>query len=443
MATVDTTALAAQFKRVYGDTITELYRRQTITYNQFEESKRKASIRPGGVGYYFSLAEGDPGNPGGRGEGVLLPEPLAPEGVQGVITPRLIYSPVRMSGLALEAGKSNTEAFVATQGDITSRAYKALVEDQNRQCWGDGYGLLGTTSAAATSSAGATWDVVCDNDRGVRYFRKGMIVDFYEGATLAADAGAACRIASINPNTRTLTMAILADTYRSTHPLAAISGSSITAGAIASGAFIVRYGARLATHATTNASYEISGLNAMHDDGTLLASFEGITIASDPEFKGNILDNGGTNRPLSIDLMLAAMDMGYARSTMDSNIIRMGLGQRRKYFDLLSSDIRFAPTKLEGGYETLSFSQNAAVKILIDPMTQPNRLYFEPDGAIKKYELTPIGWGGFDANKMHWRSGYDEADLFLRTYTNLGVENRPALTVLDDLTEPVGATMPF
>jgi len=128
---------------------------------------------------------------------------------------------------------------------------------------------------------------------------------------------------------------------------------------------------------------------------------------------------------------------------MDSNIIRMGLGQRRKYFDLLSSDIRFAPTKLEGGYETLSFSQNAAVKILIDPMTQPNRLYFEPDGAIKKYELTPIGWGGFDANKMHWRSGYDEADLFLRTYTNLGVENRPALTVLDNLTEPVGATMPF
>jgi len=118
------------------------------------------------------------------------------------------------------------------------------------------------------------------------------------------------------------------------------------------------------------------------------------------------------------------------------DMIRMGLGQRRKYFALLSPDIRFQPAVLKGGYETLSFSQNAAVEIIVDPVTQPNRLYFEPRSAIKKYELKPIGWGGFDANKMHWREDYDQATMFLSTYTNLGVENRPGLTLLDDLVEP-------
>jgi len=37
---------------------------------------------------------------------------------------------------------------------------------------------------------------------------------------------------------------------------------------------------------------------------------------------------------------------------------------------------------------------------------------------------------------MHRRAGFDEWDLFLRIYTQLGVENRNSLTVLKDLVEP-------
>jgi hypothetical protein len=134
--------------------------------------------------------------------------------------------------------------------------------------------------------------------------------------------------------------------------------------------------------------------------------------------------------------MLAAMDLTAARSDRTVDLIRMGLGQRRKYFALLAPDVRYTPGVLLGGYEKLAFSQNAAVSIIVDPVTQPNRLFFEPDGVIKKYELTPIGWGGFDPNKMHWREDYDEGTMFLRTYTQLGVEERNALTLLSDLSEP-------
>jgi len=435
-----TTTLAYQFKRIYGDKITDLFGRHTMTYNEFDKSNRRASYKPGGAGYYFSARQGDHEGVGARWEGVYLPQPLAGAGVQGVITPRQIYAVIRMEGLAIEAGKGDMAAFVDAQTDATMNAYKSLVNDLNRQCHGDGFGLLGTTSAAATPSTSATWTATFNNDRGVRYMKKGMICDFYN-STAVDQSASSVRISSINPSTKVVTFEAAANSYRTYHPLTAAQSYSNAASAIASGSFLVRYGARAAVHATSNTAYELSGLDACYDDSTLIATFEGIAVATYPEFKANILSNAAVNRELSIDLMLAAMDMTQARSGERSDLVRMGLGQRRKYFALLSPDVRFAPQQLKGGYEKLAFSQDASVEIVVDPVTQPNKLYFEPKGTIKKYELTPIGWGGFDANKMHWRENYDQATMFLRCYTNLGVENRPALTALTDLTEPT--SLPF
>ncbi|MDP2646636.1 MAG: phage major capsid protein [Candidatus Doudnabacteria bacterium] len=435
MPLFDTDTIAYQFKRVYGEDITDLFARHTMTYNQFESSKRTARVSPGGAGFYFSLRQGDAEGVGGRAQNALLPEPLPGDGVQGVITPKLLYAVIRMSGLAMEAGKGDAAAFVNALVDATSNAYKALTNDMNRQCHGDGYGLLGTTSAAATPSTTVTWEATFDNDRGVRYMKKGMICDFFQSTAIDQTASSV-RISSIDPVTKIVTFEAAADAYRAYHPVTAAQSYSNSSGSVASGSFLVRYGARAATHATTNASYELTGLNGMYDDGTLLATFEGVTVSSDPEFKANILSNSDVNRELTEDLMLAAMDMSAARSSAAPDLIRMGLGQRRKYFGLFSSDRRFAPSVFKGGYETLGFSQNQSVDILVDPVTQPNRIYFEPKKAIKKYTLTEIGWGGFDPNKMHWRQDYDQATMFLRTYANLGVEERQSLTLLDDLTEP-------
>jgi len=434
----DTTALAYQFKQTYGKVITDLFARHSMTYNQFDKSPRKASVRPAGAGYYFALRQGDIEGIGARVENAPLPEPLPGEGVQGIITPKQIFAQIRMSGIAMEAGKGDLSAFVDAQGDATMNAYKSLVSDLNRQCHGDGWGLLGTSSAIATPATGATWTVTFNNDRGVRYMKKGMICDFYQTTVLDITASAV-RISSINPVTKVVTFEASASAYKALHPITAAQSYTGSAATIASGSFLVRYGARLAAHLTTGASIELMGLDAMYDDGTNSASFEGITVASDPEFKANILGNSSVNRELSIDLMLAAMDMTAARSSSQVGLIRMGLGQRRKYYNLLAPDIRFTPGVLKGGYETLQFSQNAAVEILVDPVTQPNKLYFEPKGAIKKYELKTIGWGGPTNEKMHWRDGYDQVSMYLSTYTNLGVEERQSLTALTDLVEPSNA----
>ena len=155
-----------------------------------------------------------------------------------------------------------------------------------------------------------------------------------------------------------------------------------------------------------------------------------------------MVGNASVDRELSMDLLLAAIDLQAARASGPGvDTMWMGLGQRRKYYGLMANDVRYAPGVFKGGYENLSFSQNGQVNIIVDPMCQPNTIYMAPINAIKRYELTPIGWGGFDPNKMHWRQDYDEATMFLRTYTQLGIENRRALVKLYDLVEP--GTMPF
>lgn len=441
MSTIDTSAIAWQLKQIYGDKITELFTRQTMTYNLFMKSPRAASYRPAGAGFYFALRTGDIESVGARGQGQYIPEPLPGDGVQGYVLPRLMYGSLRLSGLAVAAGQGDVAAFADVQGDAIANLYKSLVVDLNRQCWGDGTGLLGTLSTTSdTLSTSTTWTITLSNDRGIRYLRKGMIVDFYQSTAIDQSATAQ-RIASINPVTKTAEMekspaGAGGGTYQAYHPIAAARAYTIAASTVDSGSYVVRYGARAATHSSAT-RYELDGINAAFDDGTLLSTYEGVTIASDPEFKANILSNGSVNRELTIDLMLQAMDYAETRSGMRPDTILAGLGQRRKYFNLLANDIRYATPNFIGGYESVSFSQNGQVNMIFDPAAQPNRLYIMPRSAIQKYELTPIGWGGMDSQKMHWREMYDEATMFLRTYTNLGVEQRNALVLIDDLTEPV------
>ena len=197
MPLIDTSTMAYQLKAVYGDQIIDLFNRQTMTYNMFMKSGRKATYAPGGTGFVFAARRSDIESVGARAENAYLPEPLDATGVQFTITPKLIYATLRLSGLSMEAGKGGAQSFVDVQGDAIANIYKALITDLNRQCWGDGTGKLATLSTASTTNTGATWTATCANDVGVRYCRKGMVVDFYETGTLDVHSVAA-RIASIN-----------------------------------------------------------------------------------------------------------------------------------------------------------------------------------------------------------------------------------------------------
>jgi len=262
-----------------------------------------------------------------------------------------------------------------------------------------------------------------------------MLVDFFNAGNIDQSA-IASRVASVDFAGKSIEMEPNDSSFKTNHPIIAARSYTVATDTVAQGSFMVRMGAREAVHATTNVPVEMTGIDGIYDDGTLLATFENIAVATNPWWKANVLGNSGVNRELSIDLMLQGIDLARTQSGKRITTMRMGLGQRRKYAGLLLPDVRFAPTELRGGYETLTFAAgDGLVKIVVDPDLATNKVYMEPDGAIQKYEMTGLGWGNLD-QQIHQRAGYDEWDQFLRIYTNLGAEQRNCLVLLKDLIEP-------
>ena len=437
-------------KFVYGTGLTNQFADEKTTYNQFPMSDRK----PKGKGYEFGVRKARAQGHGARLESAKLPAPLVGKFDTGRILPKYIYGSIRITGPAIEAAKGDVAAFVDGLSDQVDDIYQSVIVDLNRMSWGDSWGKLGKTNAANTNfcthSAGTTVGttnniLILDNDTEVRYLQTGMLVDLYATGGAAPLANGtktgttSLRISKIDPTTHTITFELAAKLdYGANHPRGAGGIVAMTATmSVPANALILKEGARSIAHTpATDPVVEMMGLLGIYDDGTDVPTFENITVSSNPFWKANRLTNGGVPRELSMDLMLRALDLTRRQSGQSPAFMRMGLGMRRKYANLLMPDVRFAPTVLRGGYETLTFAGgDGTVTIVIDPVAQPARIFFEPEGNIKKYEMTPLGWGNLD-QQMHWRSGYDEWDMFLRIYTNLGTEQRNALTMLGDLVEP-------
>lgn len=433
----DLTTITDTLKLVYGAGITNQFADEQMTYNTFPKSERS----PKGLGYEFSIRYARAQGVGARAESSPLPEPLVGKFDKGRVVPKYIYGNIRLTGPAIEAAKGDVAAFVDGLADSVDDIYESLVNDMNRQAWGDGFGLIATTSAIATPDTTTPWTVTCSNNQGVQRAIEGMIVDFYASGGAIDQSAVAQRISAINPITKVLTFETItagaaAGTYQALHPLAAARAYTLGTGTIPASSQIVRYGARDAAFATTDTPIEMTGLDGIFDDGTLLATFENILVASYPKWKATILSNSDVDRELSVDLLLQAVDVMRAQAKAKPGMMRMGLGQRRKYANLLLPDVRFQPGQLEGGYETLTFAAgDGSIKMMIDPMTTPGKVYLEPAGNIQKFEMTAIGWGNLD-QQIHQRQGYDEWDQFLRIYTQLGSEQRNALVKVSDLVEP-------
>jgi len=430
----DLASITDTLKIVYGEGITNQFADETLTYHQFPKSDKS----PKGLYYEFGIRYNRSQSTGARSESQKIPDPLVGKFAKGQIYPRYMYGSIRMTGPAIEAAKGDVAAFVDGLADSVDDIYQSLMVDLNRMAWGDSHGLLCTLTSASEAvnitAAATTWMITADNDAGMDYLMPGMIVDFHEGATLDVSTSAS-RVFSVDYSAKTAEMEGNVGTYQVNHPLANYA-SSKAATAVLTGATVCKIGARGTTYASSDTPVEMMGLNGIYDDTTLLTSFEGINADTYPQWQANVIGNSSVNRELSLDLMLQCLDLSRTRAGSKPRLIRCGLGQRRKYANLLLPDVRFQPGKLEGGYETLTFAGgDGSVGMVIDPMAQKNKMFFEPKGTIQKYEMTPIGWGNLD-QQMHQRAGYDEWDQFLRIYTNIGTEQRNNLVLLKDLVEP-------
>lgn len=410
VTSADLTTLSDLLKRVYDPVIQEQQNLEAFTFKEFEPGEDKL----GGDGWYFDTKMG--GNQEGIGarlERGTLPSAGRQRYKQGKIYWKNLYGTFELTGQVIEAAKSNLHAFAVARTEEIEGLTRDLIKDFNGQIYRDGGGVLAQHNG---TEAANTFNV-----NNAQYLRINMMIDMWTGNTKNLDSRQITGITANSDGTATVT-------YDGADAAASISSTDLV---IREDNATLVGGTRTGTGSVDG--LELDGFKKIVDDGTTSATYLNITRSSYPLFKGQLLSNSGTLRNLTIDLMQQAQDAIWRATNRLPNWIRMGLGQRRKYFDLLSPDKRYLSQSLDGGYAKLDFNGSA---ITVDVDHPLNEITFLTKETIKKYELRRFGLLDFDGLVLRQVSGQDLWRGYIGMYANLASKQPNANARITDLVEP-------
>jgi hypothetical protein len=406
-ADADLTSLGELLKEVYDPIIAEQQNLEPFTWREFDENE---GDELGGKGWVFDTKQG--GNQEGIGariEKATLPTAGHQRWEQGLVVPKYHYGTFELTGQIIMAAQKNVQAFANARTDEMESLTKDVIKDLNRVIYGDGTGVLCTVKSDEASSQFDTADGM--------YLRLNQVFTCYTAGTdTVVDTAAGLTITALTPQ---------ADgDMRVTY-----SGADKTLVATNE---IVRTGLR--ADGTAGAiDTEIDGFKVAIDDGTVATTYHGISRTTYPLWSGNVLDNAGTNRNISLDLHQQAEDAIVEMGGMRPDWMRMNLGQRRKFFDLVAPDRRFDSTTFDAGFERLSYN---GIQITVDIDHPKNEITYITKSKFKKYTLRPLGILDLDGQTLRQVVGQDLWRGHLGLYANFCTKRPNCHARIIDLQEP-------
>lgn len=418
-------SIFAIYKEVYGDRIQMQANLARWIYNQFERSKT-----PFGGKYWTEPLQDEGGQSVGsynQDEGLADPQPENTKEIQ--IKSRFHYATVRLSGFSIESAKKNLYAFAQTNNFEIKSKTEWLLSQLNAQMFQAGKGILGSVTTPISNGAGGSFtvDVTAAQTQATSpfWFRKGMKVDVWVAALNArrnsADTttkGAGWQIASYNKATNLITIV-------STQTTAAVAAGDVIAyeDSLLTGTYA----------ASDSGGKQLTGLATLIDDVN-----EGPQTVQNIDrnvftiFRGNRMPNGGTRRPLSLDLLQQGSDACEFASGTAPSLLISGPGQRRNFLNLLWYDVRYEPQQLKGGYTVLKYND---MDYRVDKDCQLARVYMLAKEKFNKYEVKSVGLLDQAGTSMERVPQYDVYEAIVGGYLNFGSVQPNSGVKITDLIE--------
>lgn len=323
--------------------------------------------------------------------------------VQSTITSKVNIWAVEMSNKAIELSKGNPYAFVNGLEHEFSDALAAFKKDENRQCFGDGTGVLALVNGAVVGST----SVIVDTP-GVQYFFPGMRIDIHTSASVAEALNVA--ISSIDESTLTLTLA--------------------TAVTVSNNSYIRRAG--VLANAPTDGK-EMMGLSGIADNNTLFTTFQGLSRATYTQWQGTVVD--AASAQLTSDLLQKLVDKVERRSGKTVDTLVSHRNQRRQYLNLVTPQKRFQDDSLDSGFQVLEWN---GMKWAVSHDCQKDVIYAYPKKAVEVYESYALKLDDSNGNTLTRIPGTDTVEAYYKHYANIGTKHPASvgkLTSLATLTE--------
>lgn len=393
------TTVNALTKEIYQGKLQSWLTNEAVAIRRIEGSSAGVESQVGGKYVTFPVKVRRNSGIGYRNE----LEKLQNAGQQGYTSVRVPlrygYGRVELSRQTMRLASKNFQAFADTMDEEMTGLKDDILKDSNRIVYGDGVGTLATLTAAQAGGNTAEVD-------SVQYLEEGFQVDIGTDAELTAATAPATnrQITAINEATLTITF---------DGPAAALSDASK----------IVRTG---------NYSREPNGFDSIVSDTGVL---ENVDPAVEPKWRATVDSNGGVNRALSEQMLIANTDRVRTLGGRTS-ILLAGLGVRRAYFALLSAQRRYPSTQtFAGGFEALEFHNGRSIPFVDDPDAPPGTIYGLDESKFKVYRDEPWSWVDDDGNIWKWVKDYDAFEALLSQYWELATSQRNAHFKIEDITE--------
>jgi hypothetical protein len=359
---------------------------------------------------------------GARAASGFLPTAGRQQYEESQINVKQLYGRIELIGLAISASEGDKGSFASALRTEVDGLRRDLRVDLNRQIWGNKEvtdtttktGVLCQVNGGAFTVTTADAGVACTFDNpGTRYLKKGMLLNADTPANLNAGVAAVANA-----------MEVVSVTSPTVAKLRSLDGGSAT---VADDMAICKGDLNDIAF-----DHEITGLSfIVSDSGTL----QTIDPTVDTEWVSTSIANGGTNRPLSLELMQLAIDNTDEVSGTEPNLVMGHHSIRREYINLLTADVRYAPEQLRGGFQKLTYAGGTRpMPIEFDRMAPYNKLFFMNTNDIKMYVMKDWAWADRDGSTFSRKANSDSWEAFMCWYGDIGCERRFSHTLLEDIT---------
>ena len=342
MATFDLSAADKALKIWFQDPITDQVVNKSDLLDWFEQN---ANVQESAFGRYVEVSDiyGDPEGVGARAEGGYVPEAQDPKFQNAQIYLKYLYGRVTMTKQVMQQMRRTRAAFISWADAELRRLEKAVRNDVDRMLFGFGAGHIARVDDASP-------DLTCtvDSAYGVagitnaaQLFRVGGSYRFFAGA------GATTPHVTADPNS------IVTDVNRTTQLVTFDAAPSD----IAQNDYIIRGDAADHSGQVSSVDKEIMGLLGHVDDGSILASYFGVTRSAYSPYRAQIIDGSAApySGNLAETLLMEANDdaIQYGNGEPDAAITTRGV--LRNFFSQLRSDRSLNdPRSMTGGVRDLS-----------------------------------------------------------------------------------------
>lgn len=420
---------SAVMQEVYSNKVEETLNKTNTLMGIIEEGVTEDSMLLEGERYVHSMHVRRGAGLGARREMQTLPDADTQGYAKTYVSRRMLYARAGVSGPAIEFISGNPGAFISEADELVARTTDDAKNDEQRQLWGDGTGVIARVSGANTTvTVPITGGAANPSLLRQIYSDGGMAVDIGVPGTPASKT-AANKVVGYDATAGTITL--------TTAPGAATAANDIVSRA-------GNYGVNNGALTGDDGQKEITGLERIVADqttglrqvpGTPVPVFQGLSAATQPKWRSYRDEAANT---ITSTMLINAIRNVDIESGVVPDVVLASFELQDKLVTDLAAIRQSTETVFWHGYSGIQLHYPKEGRTPEDQMLILGWDRDQPKGSVYgihlpslvKYTAVPWGFMNADGLTLFRIPNTDGYEFVLRSYKELAARRRDTMFVL-------------